>query len=108
MRDSEVTFRSTDGVLFPVRRAYLDAHTGGFPPSDFATCDEIVPLTEDSTTLELLFQFVYPKRHPDLALVPFEVLYPLTEAAEKYEVYSAMNICSIRMKYVELSCVFEA
>jgi len=71
-------------MLFPIRRAYLEAHTGGFPPAEFAACDEIVPLAEDSTTLQLLFQFSYPKRHPGLDLTPFEVLHPLAEAAEKY------------------------
>jgi len=85
-------------MLFPIHQVNLEAHTGGFPPAGFETCDEIVPLPEDATTLELLFQFIYPKRHPDLALTPFEILCPLAEAAEKYEVYSAMNICSIRMR----------
>jgi len=55
-------------------------------------------LTEHSETLELLFQFIYPKRHPDLETTPIEILAPLAEAAEKYEVFSALNMCKVRMR----------
>lgn len=61
---------------------------------------EMVELTEDSSTLELLFQFIYPQRHPTLSDTPYEIIAPVAEAAEKYEVFAAMNICQIRMLYV--------
>jgi hypothetical protein len=69
---------------------------------EFETAGEIVNLTEDAATvtLELLFQFVYPQRHPNLSDSPYEVVAPLAEAAEKYEVFAAMNICGIRMVFV--------
>jgi len=57
-----------------------------------------VDLQETSATLELLFQFIYPQRHPALDTTPFEVLAPLAEASEKYQVFPAMNICHIRMR----------
>jgi hypothetical protein len=41
---------------------------------------------------------MYPERHPDLESADFEMLEPLAEAAEKYEVFSAMNICKIRIR----------
>jgi hypothetical protein len=81
-----------------VHRKNLETNAGGFPPPGFDTGGEVVPLTEAAPTLELLFQFIYPKRHPDLEFTEFEVLSPLAEAAEKYEVYSAINICKIRMR----------
>lgn len=59
---------------------------------------EIVQLTEAAVTLEHLFRFCYPDRHPDVEAMKFDVLALLAEAAEKYEVYSAMNICKIYMK----------
>lgn len=62
--------------------------------------DEIVPLTESESTLELLFQFIYPQRHPDLLNLPFDILDSLAEAVEKYEVYPAMNIATVRMQSV--------
>jgi len=97
--DSDVTFQSTDGVLFRIHTLNLKANAEGFPPTEFsAASNEIVPLTETSSTLELLFQFIYPARHPDLEYVDFETLEPLAEAAEKYQVYSAMSVCKIYMK----------
>ncbi|RDB27139.1 hypothetical protein Hypma_004596 [Hypsizygus marmoreus] len=98
--DGDVTFRSSDRILFNIHRKNLETNTAGFPPGEFSTKDEIVDLTEDSTTLELLFQFVYPKRHPDLDSIPFIHLARVAEAAEKYEVFPAVNICKIRMRGV--------
>ncbi|KAF7372923.1 hypothetical protein MSAN_00498900 [Mycena sanguinolenta] len=96
--DADVTFKSSDGVLFRVHRKNLEVCTEGFPPSEVSSEGEVVELTEASVTLEILFQFMYPHRHPALDTTPFEVLEPLAEAAEKYQVFPAMNICHIRMR----------
>jgi hypothetical protein len=56
---------------------------------------EVIPLTEAASILEILFQFCYPERHPDLEGMQFNDLMPLAVAAEKYMVFSAMHICSI-------------
>ena len=53
---------------------------------------EIVWLTEDSATLELLFQFMYPQHPPELKNVDFVTVMSLAEAAEKYEVFFC-NFC---------------
>ncbi|KAK7038590.1 hypothetical protein R3P38DRAFT_2906626 [Favolaschia claudopus] len=96
---ADITFKSSDGVFFRIHRKNLEVCTEGFPPSDVvATEDEVVELTETSTTLELLFQFIYPQRHPALDTTPFDILYPLAEASEKYQVFPAMNICHIRLR----------
>ncbi|KAJ7048777.1 hypothetical protein C8F01DRAFT_46413 [Mycena amicta] len=96
--DADVVFRSSDSVLFRIHRKNLEVCTEAFPPDDISTDDDAVELTKTSTTLELLFQFIYPQRHPALDTTPFEVLYPLAEAAEKYQVFPAMNICHIRLR----------
>ncbi|TFK37786.1 hypothetical protein BDQ12DRAFT_607189, partial [Crucibulum laeve] len=97
--DADLIFQSSDNIHFHIHRKYLEANTGAFPPSEFEIGgDEIVPLTESSVTLELLFSFIYPQRHPELEDVPFEIIEPLAEAAEKYQVFSAMHICHLRMK----------
>ncbi|KAJ6577822.1 hypothetical protein B0H19DRAFT_1337576 [Mycena capillaripes] len=96
--DADVTFKSSDAVLFKVHRKNLEVCTEGFPPAGFPTQGEVVDLQETSATLELLFQFVYPQRHPALDTTPFEILAPLAEASEKYQVFPAMNICHIRMR----------
>ena len=60
----------------------------------------VIQLPEKSATLDLLFQFCYPERHPDLNDVAFDILAELAEAAEKYKVFSAISICKIAMKCV--------
>lgn len=95
--DADVVFQSCDGVRFHIHRKNLETATGGFPPPEFETCGETVHLTESARTLELLFQFIYPRRHPSLECEVIEVIAPLAEAAEKYEVFPAMNICHVRM-----------
>ncbi|KAF8056508.1 hypothetical protein FPV67DRAFT_1431193, partial [Lyophyllum atratum] len=96
--DADVIFVSSDEVLFYIYRKNLEPNAAAFPPAEFETRGEIVPLTEDAATLELLFQYMYPQRHPHLRDVTFNTLSRLAEAAEKYEVFAAMNICSLRMK----------
>jgi hypothetical protein len=49
-------------------------------------------------TLELLFQFCYPDHRPDVEALEFDALALLAEAAEKYQVFPAMNICKICMR----------
>ena len=97
--DSDIIFESSDNILFHVHRKNLETHAAGFPPAEIDTCGETVQLTEDGATLELLFAFMYPRRHPDLESTPFVPLASLAEAAEKYEVFSAMNMCKIRMRF---------
>ncbi|KAF8054870.1 hypothetical protein FPV67DRAFT_973099 [Lyophyllum atratum] len=96
--DADIIFASSDHVLFYIYRKHLESNAAAFPPAEFETRGEIVPLTEDAATLELLFQYTYPQRHPHLGDVTFDTLARLAEAAEKYEVFAAMNICSLRMK----------
>lgn len=98
--DSDITIASSDGVLFKVHRRNLEMHSEGFPGEEMATLNEVVNLTETSTTLELLFQYMYRQPQPDLEKVPFTVLAPLAEAAEKYRVFSAIEICKIYMRCV--------
>ena len=68
------------------------------PSPELLPSPEPIRLSEKGSTLELLFQFLYPEPHPDLASVEFDTLEPLAYAAEKYKVFSAINICKIRMQ----------
>ncbi|KAF9457806.1 hypothetical protein BDZ94DRAFT_1174878, partial [Collybia nuda] len=98
--DSDVTFKSIDGVLFRLQKLNLAVNANGFPPTDFQTSDEAVGLSETSDVLELLFQFCYPQRHLDLEHLDTNLLVSLAEAAEKYEVFPAMSVCNIRMREI--------
>ena len=101
--DADITFKSCDEVLFKVYRKYLDAHSEGFGPPNGCTTvaeDEIVTLSETAQVLELVFQFMYPMRQPDLKKVDYTALVSLSETVEKYQVLSAMEVCKLRMEYI--------
>ncbi|KAF7978049.1 hypothetical protein HWV62_1673 [Athelia sp. TMB] len=96
--DADATFRSCDGILFKVHRKNLETHSEGFsPPPSTSSQNQIVPLTENADTLDLLFQFTYPRRQPDLTDIEFKQLAELAEAAEKYQVFTAMASCNTCM-----------
>ncbi|PPQ65714.1 hypothetical protein CVT26_000330 [Gymnopilus dilepis] len=96
-QDADITIQSSDGVLFKLNRQNLGMNTGAFPGAEIATQEEIVYLTEPAKVLEIVFQFVYPRRHPTLGDIDFDTLLRVAEAVEKYEVFAAMNICEIRL-----------
>jgi hypothetical protein len=96
--DFDVTFQSSDGILFRIHKINLKVNTGGFVLPEFETHNEIVCLTETAMTLELLFQFCYSDHRPDVEALDFDALALLAEAAEKYQVFSAMDICKICMR----------
>jgi len=106
VREGDTKFRSRDNVIFHIHQKYLELAAEGFPSSfsngltATAKFDEIIPLTEMSTTLDLLFQFVYPKDQPDLLHLEFQAVMDLAKAAEKYVVYNAINVCQFRIKSV--------
>ena len=70
----------------------------GFSAPLIQPSDELVPLTETSDVLELLFQLCLPKRPPSLQLLNFETLKMLAEAVEKYQVYNALEVCKVLME----------
>jgi hypothetical protein len=78
----------------------LKVSMGAWDPREAG--DEVIQvhLPETSTILDVLFQFCYPERHPELNHLAFDILAEFSKAAEKYKVFSATDICRIRMKYV--------
>ena len=97
--DADIEIRSSDKHRFKVYRKDLEAYSEGFVgPPGINGKREVVELPETSEVLELLLQFMRKQRQPDIKEVPFHVLAGLAEAAEKYEVYSAMQPCHIYMR----------
>jgi hypothetical protein len=90
-------------VLFNVHRKNLEVHAPKFTSIGFETGNKlgVVQLTEDSPTLELLFQFIYHQPPPELKAIPFVTLMSLAEAAEKYELFHAIYLCHTRFTYVQ-------
>ncbi|KAJ4465066.1 hypothetical protein J3R30DRAFT_3624216 [Lentinula aciculospora] len=85
MSNTNLIIHSSDNVGFHLHKKNLE----------FSASDEIVLLTGSSATLEIMFQFVYPQRYPDLHKLDFESVMLLAEAAEKYEVFALIVAMSI-------------
>ena len=96
--EADISFCSADGTHFQLQRKFLEANTGAFPGSEFDTRGEVVHLTESDIILRVLFGFVHPRKHPDVEELSFPLLAGVAEAAEKYEVFSAINICKLQMR----------
>ncbi|KAF5359938.1 hypothetical protein D9758_013971 [Tetrapyrgos nigripes] len=96
----DVVFRSSDNVSFHVHQKHLEVYAEGFPLAKHTTPsqNEIIPLSEKSSTLEHLFQFMLPQRPPELDGLDFEQLMALANASEKYVVYSAQSTCALYMR----------
>ena len=93
-----IIIKSSDNIEFQVHRKNLEANAGAFPCAEFKTNNEAVQLSETGKTLELVFQFIYPRRHPTLEGLPFSLVADIAEAAEKYEIFAIMNIACIRLR----------
>ncbi|KAF8878654.1 hypothetical protein CPB84DRAFT_325793 [Gymnopilus junonius] len=96
-QDADITIQSSDGILFKLHRSNLAGITGAFPGPEIDTQGEIVHLTEPAKVLEIVFQYVYPRKHPSLKDLDFDTLLQVAEAVEKYDVFSAMNTCEWRL-----------
>ncbi|KAF9446709.1 hypothetical protein P691DRAFT_776662 [Macrolepiota fuliginosa MF-IS2] len=93
--DSDVTIRSSDGVVFRLHRKNLHLHSDAFPSQEEG---EIVDLTESSDVLEIFFQYFYRQPQPDLTNIRMHTLLALSEAVEKYRVFSAIEVCKAHMR----------
>lgn len=92
-----ITIKSCDNVLFRVDRRDLDAAGGALSRLEWPTTPEdCAELAESSKALEALFQFIYFERHPKVGQLPFDILVQVAEAAEKYQIYSAIDACELR------------
>ena len=99
----DIVLKSSDAKLFGAHSANLEMWSSGFPPVSFRNPSgsvDVVPLTEASDVLVLLLQYMHHHRQPDSRKFGFDVLSRLAEAVEKYEIFSAMEVCRIRMGLV--------
>uniref|UniRef100_A0A8H7XV64 BTB domain-containing protein n=1 Tax=Psilocybe cubensis TaxID=181762 RepID=A0A8H7XV64_PSICU len=101
--DSDITIISGDNVAFKLHRKYLDVNTGVFPGAEIVDSkEEPIHLQEPASVLAIVFQFLYPRKHPKLNDESFDTVLAVSEAVEKYQVFSAMNTCETRLiKYLQ-------
>jgi hypothetical protein len=104
---ADLTFVSSDHVLFKIHGKYRDVNSnsaGLAIAENMIIRSDTVQLSEPSETLEILFQFIEPPsnsrnyRQPSVIGMEPSLFFAVAEAAEKYIVYSAMNICLTRMQ----------
>jgi hypothetical protein len=109
--NANITFISSDHVLFRMHQTHINYSSAGLAIPDSKELiigSESVPLSEPSETLEILFQFIEPPsesrnyRQPSVLDMEPRLFFAVAEAAEKYIVYGAMNICLTRMQYAFL------
>ncbi|KAF9525389.1 hypothetical protein CPB83DRAFT_859483 [Crepidotus variabilis] len=91
---ADLIFQSSDGTKFPVHRKNVQSMAGAFPIPETTTPTIVTQLPEPAKVLEVVFQFVYPKRLPSLDDRDFDLLMEIAKAVEKYEVFSAMQACT--------------
>ncbi len=106
--DADVVILSSNGIKFHLHKRNLECTSGGFPPAETPTNGEVVRLSEPSATLELLFQYIYPRQHPTLRGIQFDQVLALAEAAEKYEVFAAMSVCHFKLRSVPFFPISES
>ncbi|KAJ3571737.1 hypothetical protein NP233_g3552 [Leucocoprinus birnbaumii] len=94
---SKIVFKSSDGQYFALIRKDAESHAGALIPAN-GSPHSMVDLPESSTILRTLFEFIGARKHPKLLNEKFETLAEIAKAAEKYKVFSAMNICAERMR----------
>lgn len=96
--DADFHLKSDDGVVFAVHRCILAMASDVFRtmlsvPQPKTPCSEpnlpCVKLSESASTLEILFQFVYPMKSP--SYLNFDQYAKVLEAATKYEIEGAVD-----------------
>jgi len=65
---------------------------------------EEIDLAESCDVLAIVFDFMYPRRQEDIEKMEFEIVAQVAEAVEKYQVFSALKVCEMRLKYVAHYC----
>ncbi|KAF9031707.1 hypothetical protein BDZ89DRAFT_616349 [Hymenopellis radicata] len=104
--DVDLVLRSSDGIQFGAHLQYLSFSTAAFSiPDNVLKLDqtEVVDLSEDATTLEIILKFVHPQRPPAADNIADDLLVQIAEAVEKYGVYPGMEVCRLRMKQMTLT-----
>jgi len=101
---TDVIFQSSDGILFCLHRKNLETHSDAFPGPEIPVKElEVANLTEPSEVLAIIFDFMYPRRQADIEKMDYDIVAQVAEAVEKYQIFSAMQTCVLRLKYVILS-----
>lgn len=93
--------------MFKLHRKNLQAYAGALPiPEDAETPPKPgssaiakIKLPESASVLGVIFEYLYPARYyPYLENMKFEDLMAIADAVEKYQVFSAIGLCVMRIQ----------
>lgn len=107
---TDIVFRSSDGHQFGGHKHHLDLFPSFLQPGittlGFPQNDEPVDMTESTVVLSTLLHFMHPShKQPDIKIFGVDAVLSLAEASRKYRVYTAIQLCKLRMEYVSIhSC----
>ncbi|PFH48567.1 hypothetical protein AMATHDRAFT_149626, partial [Amanita thiersii Skay4041] len=98
----DVVLQSSDGKILGAHAGNLEMFSCGFPPASLTASSpsfaaDSVCLTETADVLEVLLGFMHNRPQQNLLGYPSNVITALAEAAEKYLVHPAMEVCRLHM-----------
>lgn len=99
-------FEAENGTHFGAHRRNLELYSGAFQPLvdvapvDFESGFQVMRVTERRGVVSLMLRYMHNHWQPMIDKLGFDVLKDLAEAVEKYEIYSAIEVCRFRMRYV--------
>ncbi|KIY61923.1 hypothetical protein CYLTODRAFT_476584 [Cylindrobasidium torrendii FP15055 ss-10] len=102
----DIIFKSSDGKLIGAHCARLCQYSPFFPLAPvedgvLVPPKEPLELAEASEVLKILMHYFHPKHPlPETDLIPISRLEALAEAARKYDLHSAIEVCRLAMMYV--------
>ncbi|KIK68519.1 hypothetical protein GYMLUDRAFT_154327, partial [Collybiopsis luxurians FD-317 M1] len=97
--ETDLVLESKDGLRFGAHSADLAVFSDAFPVvGSGIVVTEVVQMTETADVVLMLLQFMHRQRWVKSEKIPFGLLHRLAEAAEKYCIFSLMEICRIQMQ----------
>jgi hypothetical protein len=99
----DIILESSDGARFGSHIQNLEIYSDAFPALEIYDTSgsaplEEVTLPESAAVVSRLLQYMHNQRQPDCSKLAFDVLSQMAEAAEKYIVFSTIQVCKIHMK----------
>ncbi|KAL1733922.1 hypothetical protein EV714DRAFT_203362 [Schizophyllum commune] len=101
----DVVFKSSDGELLGAHSRNLEMYGEGFPAAPNGVADpEPASLTEPAKTLRTLLAFMHLVPQPRIRNLSCKSVLEIAEAAEKYGVHSATQVCAIVLESKGKEC----
>ncbi|KAL1674035.1 hypothetical protein EV122DRAFT_221431 [Schizophyllum commune] len=101
----DVVFKSSDGELLGAHSRNLEMYGEGFPAVPNGVADpEPASLTEPAKTLKTLLAFMHLLPQPRIRNLSCKSVLEIAEAAEKYGVHSATQVCAIVLESKGKEC----